>query len=189
MIKAHGPNPGWHVPVHPACAELSPDSKGQTGTCSKVHRNNEQPCSPYQAKTHNTHTHPHPPIPTPTHTHTQTVGYTSPSPKRTVLLPTPALSCPLPFSHPPDLGRRQGDPGRGSREEASPLPPPPSLPGRLTWLTPRAQPERLLRPAEHRSPPQGPGLRQAGPIDARSRPYGPFLPGGGSRTVSCVGDP
>ena len=56
IIKPQGPNPGWHIPVHPAGAELSSDSKEQTGTCSQVHRNNQQPCSPHQAKTHNTDT-------------------------------------------------------------------------------------------------------------------------------------
>eukprot|EP00069_Balaena_mysticetus_P022025 bmy_03269T0 len=51
-----------------------------------------------------------------------------------------------------------------------PAPASPRLPVQLTWLTPREQPERLLRSDEHRSRPQGPGLRQAGPIDARPRP-------------------
>lgn len=175
IIKPQGPNPGWHIPVHPAGAELSSDSKEQTGTCSQVHRNNQQPCSPHQAKIHHTHAR------TRTHTHADTRVY-APLSKRDRLSPNPGFLLPAslshlhPSSHPPDLGRRKGDPGRRDRK-ASPLPPPPSLPGRLTWLTPRAQPERLLRPAEHRSPPQGPGLRQAGPIDARSRPDGPFFQG------------
>lgn len=58
-----------------------------------------------------------------------------------------------------------------------PAPASPRLPVRLTWLTPREQPERLLRSDEHCSHPQGLGLRQAGPIDARPRPEGPLPPG------------
>ena len=59
--------------------------------------------------------------------------------------------------------------GGWGRRASRPRPPPP---GRLTWLPSRAPPEQLLRSDEHRSPLQGRGLRQAGPIDARPRARG-----------------
>lgn len=45
-------HPARTCTVHPAGAELSSDSRVQTGTPPQIHRNNLQPCSPPQAQTH-----------------------------------------------------------------------------------------------------------------------------------------
>lgn len=147
-----------------------------TDTRPQIRRSNQHPCN------HTLHTR--------TLTHTHTPSPRAPPPRESPFSRSHPLSCPVPspiprptppflvLVAPADVGGRGGGWRVGS---PSILPPPP---GRLTWLLPRALPEQLLRSDEHRSPLQGRGLSQAGPIDAR-----PLAPQALPRQVGGRGSP
>lgn len=140
----------------------------QTSTCSQVHRNNRQLCSPHQAKIHNTHAH--------TRRHS---GIRAPPSKGRP--PNPGSLCPLPFPIPLFPSSGFGPKRRWSRTQGqrrSPLPPPPSLPGGSPGSTPRAQPGRsdcsglrstVVRRRGRRCARQGQSMPDLGPTGPSSR--------------------